>query len=68
METKGEEKEAEEAEEEVEDIMSQLFNFDLYEALQIVFLRCPSTADSSHLLLLKRCHSICDISKILVGC
>ena len=49
METKGEEKEAEEVEEEEEeDIMSQLFNFDLYEALQIVFLRCPSTADSSH--------------------
>ena len=50
------------------DIVSQLFNYDLYEALQIVFLRFPSTADSSHLLLLKRCHSICDISKILVGC
>ena len=61
METKGEEKEAEEVEEEEEegkeveeveeegeDIMSQLFNFDLYEALQIVFLRFPSTADSSH--------------------
>ena len=46
METKGEEKEAEEVEEEEEDIMSQLFNFDLYEALQIVFLRCPSTAES----------------------
>ena len=48
MDTKGEEKEVEEVEEEEEDIMSQLFNFDLYEALQIVFLRFPSTADSSH--------------------
>ena len=53
METKGEEKEVEEEKEaeegeEEEDIMSQLFNFDLYEALQIVFLRCPSAADSSH--------------------
>ena len=48
METKEEKKEEEEVEEEEEDIMSQLFNFDLYEALQIVFLRFPSTADSSH--------------------
>ena len=32
--------EEDEEEEEGEDIMSKLFSYDLYEALQIVFLRC----------------------------
>ena len=38
----------EEEEEEGEDIMSKLFSYDLYEALQIVFLRCLTTAESCH--------------------
>ena len=34
--------EEEEEDGEGEDIVSKLFNFDLYEALQIVFLRCST--------------------------
>ena len=34
--------------EEGRDIVSQLFNYDLYEALQIVFLRSLSTAALRH--------------------
>ena len=39
-EEKMEKKDEEEDEGEGKDIMSLLFNYDLYEALQIVFLRC----------------------------
>ena len=43
-----EDEEEEEEEEEGEDIMSKLFSYDLYEALQIVFLRCLTTAEPCH--------------------
>ena len=39
--------------EEGRDIVSQLFNYDLYEALQIVFLRSLSTAALRHHYLVK---------------
>ena len=58
METRKEEKEeegnregkwdCESQMEEGRDIVSQLFNYDLYEALQIVFLRSLSTAALRH--------------------
>lgn len=49
-----EKKEDDEGEE--KDIMSKLFNYDLYEALQIVFLRClKTTAETCHH---NQCHSL----------
>ena len=59
-EEKDEEEEKKEDDEDDEgegmDIMSKLFNYDLYEALQKVFLRClKTTADSCHP---NQCHSL----------